>query len=425
MQKKSSQGSWRALCFVPVGLLGSLVASAVACGSAEDPGSSLSYAGNAGASGSGSGGASGSGAVGGVGGVGGAGGSIGIDGALGAAGSAGTGMLDPDASCANDVQQGGIVQVNMLVMFDRSGSMNDEIDDNQTRWEAASTALKAFFQDAGSAGMDVALRFFPHDQPAAGCNDDDCNESACAQELVAIGPLTADPAPADAQEQRLVDAVNAATPGGNNNGGGTPTFAALSGAEQWATAHQAANPNERTVVVFVTDGQPNGCNEDTAAIAALADAARTSSGVLTYAIGISAGVDDGIMDPIAAAGGTNQAIMIADGNAQSALLTALQNIRGQVLSCNFVMPRPRDPSQTIDPTRVNVNYTPSGGGAPALVGGVNSAADCGSTDGWYYDNPSAPTQIILCPATCATVQADPNPQIQVVLGCARQPPPPM
>ena len=99
--------------------------------------------------------------------------------------------------------------------------------------------------------------------PPPGCNDDDCDENACAQELVPIGPLTADPAPTDAQEQALVAAVNAATPGGNGQGGGTPTFAALSGAEQWATAHQAANPNERTVVVFVTDGQPNGCNEDT------------------------------------------------------------------------------------------------------------------------------------------------------------------
>jgi Mg-chelatase subunit ChlD len=349
---------------------------------------------------------------------------IGLDGSLGGTGgAAGTGSVDPDASCANDIQQGGIVQVNMLVMFDRSGSMDDEIDTNLTRWQAASAALTAFFQDSASAGMDVALRFFPHDSPAAGCNDDDCDENACAQELVPIGPLTADPAPTDAQEQALVDAVNASAPGGGQ-GGGTPTYAALSGAEQWAMAHQAANPNERTVVVFVTDGQPNGCNEDTNAIAGLADAARTSSGVLTYAIGISAGVDDGIMDPIAQAGGTNQAIMIEDGSAQSSLLTALQNIRGQVLSCNFVMPSQRDPSQPINPNLVNVNYTPGGGGPAGIVGGVNSAADCTSAGGWYYDNPAAPTQIILCPATCSTVQSDPSPQIQIVIGCQKVTPTP-
>ena len=422
MKRRSIKLPCQALCFVPIGLLSPVIASAGACGSAQEPGSNVGYGGTSGSSGA----AGGSGPVAGAGGSGASssGGGIGIDGSTGSSGAAGSGMIDPDASCANDVRQGGVVQVNMLVMFDRSGSMDDEIDNNQTRWGAASSALNAFFQDPNSAGLDVALRFFPHDDPAAGCNDDDCDESACARELVPIGTLTADPAPADAQEQALVAAVTGATPGGNGQGGGTPTFAALSGAERWAVAHQAANPNERTVVVFVTDGQPNGCNEDTAAIAALAEAARTSSGVLTYAIGISDGVDDGIMDPIAAAGGTNQAIMIEDGSAQSSLLTALQNIRGQVLSCNFVMPPPRDPSQQIDPSKVNVNYTPSGGGSPMLVGGVNSAADCGSAGGWYYDNPSTPTQIILCPATCSTVQADPSPQIQVVLGCSRQPPPP-
>jgi hypothetical protein len=419
MQRNSIKVPWRSLCLVPVGLVGSLIASAAGCGSAQEPGTTVSYGGTAGTTG-GSGPAAGAG--GGFAGTSTGGSGIGIDGSS-AGGASGTGAIDPDASCGNDIRQGGLVQVNMLVMFDRSGSMNDEINDTQNRWQAASTALNAFFQDPASAGMDVALRFFPHDQPAAGCNDDDCNESACAQELVPIGTLTADPAPADAHEQALVAAVNAATPGGNGQGGGTPTFAALSGAEQWATAHQAANPNERTVVVFVTDGQPNGCNEDTNAIAALAEAARTSSGVLTYAIGISAGVDDGIMDPIAVAGGTNRAIMIEDGSAQSSLLTALQNIRGQVLSCNFVMPPPRDPGQPIDPNKVNVNYTPSSGGGPTLIGGVNSAADCSATGGWYYDNPAAPTQIILCPATCTAVQSDPSPQIQVVLGCARQPPP--
>jgi Mg-chelatase subunit ChlD len=423
MQKESTLTGIRALCIVPVGLLGALAASAVGCGSAETPGSGISYGGAAG-TGAGTGGSSaGAGANAGASG-GSSGGTIGIDGSLGAGGSGGSGTIDPDASCANDVRQGGVVQVNMLVMFDRSGSMDDEIDNNQTRWDAASSALNAFFRDPNSAGLDVALRFFPHDEPMAGCNNDDCNENACAQELVPIAPLTADPAPGDTQEQALVAAVTAAAPTGDGQGGGTPTYAALAGAEAWATAHQAAHPNERTVVVFVTDGEPNGCIEETAAIAALAQAARTSSGVLTYAIGISDGVDDGIMDPIAAAGGTNQAIMIEDGSAQSSLLTALQNIRGQVLSCNFVMPPPRDPGQPIDPTRVNVNYTPSGGGTPTLVGGVNSAADCGSTGGWYYDNPSLPTQIILCPATCATVQADPSPQIQVVLGGVWQPPPP-
>ena len=180
----------------------------------------------------------------------------------------------------------------------------------------------------------------------------------------------------------------------------------------------------RTVVVLVTDGEPNGCEEDPAAIAALAEAARTSRGVLTYAIGVSQNVGRDVLDPIAMAGGTNQAILVGDGNAQTELLRQLQAIRGAIMSCSFGVPAPRDPSKPIDPTKVNVNYTPGGTGMPQLVGGVASEADCGPNGGWYYDNPTAPTRIILCPATCATVQADRAPQVSIVMGCAPTVPPP-
>jgi hypothetical protein len=430
MQKDASQHRSRILCLASAGVLGWLATTGIACGSSEpQAGSRIGEGGGAATPGAGGSSGSSSGNGGNAGTtspMGGAGGSISTTG--GSGGGAGDGgTIDPDASCADDHQKAGLLEVNMLVMFDRSGSMHDEIEGSSpvvTRWQAASTALNSFFQDPGSAGLNVALRFFPHDQPAVGCHNSQCDADACAQELVAIGKLAAAGAPSDAHEQALVAAVGGATPAprGTRNSGGTPTFAALSGAEIWAKAYQSAHSTERTVVVFVTDGQPNGCNEEADAIAALAADARTSNGVLTYAIGISDGVDEGILDPIAVAGGTEDAIMIADGNAQSALLTALQGIRGQIMACNFRMPEARDPSRPIDINKVNVNYA-SGGGTPTTLGGVASAAACTSAGGWYYDDPVTPTQISLCPATCTTVQADPNPEISIVLGCTRAPPP--
>ena len=262
----------KVLSVIPIGLCGSVVTSGMACSGEDNAG--VSFGGNSpggsGAGASGSGGSSGSL-------VGGAGGTLNVD--AGAGGASGSGPIDPDAACADDIRQGGLVDVNMLVMFDRSGSMDDEISDNETRWDAASTALKAFFQDPASAGLNVALRFFPHDSPASGCNDDDCDEAACAEELVPIGSLTADSAPTDVQEGALVSAVDNSVPGDRGGqGGGTPTYAALSGAAQWATAYQATHPDERTVIVLVTDGRPNGCQEDTDAIADLAAQARASQG---------------------------------------------------------------------------------------------------------------------------------------------------
>ena len=72
---------------------------------------------------------------------------------------------------------------------------------------AAVTALIAFFQDAQSAGLNVALRFFPDDEPAAGCNEVACDAGACAVPLVNAGLLNDQPAYADAQQKALVDAV--------------------------------------------------------------------------------------------------------------------------------------------------------------------------------------------------------------------------
>jgi hypothetical protein len=315
--------------------------------------------------------------------------------------------IDPNSACAVGAEAAHLKPVNMLIMFDRSGSMNDN-----NKWPQAADALTAFFQDDGSAGLRVALRFFPDDLPVAGCQDTDCSASACSQPLVELGELTADPAPTDAQEAALVSAVATSFPDARDTGG-TPLYAALDGAEQWAAATQASHPDENTVVVLVTDGSPNGCNENISDIAQLAADALTTNGVLTYAVGIE-GSNASDMDTIAQAGGTNAGIFIGAGNAEADLLAALDSIRGQSLSCDFAMPQ-GTVDNPVDPARINVNYTPSGG-TTLLIGQTSSASDC-ATGGWYYDNATAPTRIFLCPNTCAVVQSDPNASLQIVLGC--------
>ena len=48
---------------------------------------------------------------------------------------------------------------------------------------------------------------------------------------------------------------------------------------------------------------------------------------------------------------------------------------------------------------------------------MNLASCPASGDGWYYDNPAAPTQIILCPSTCTAVEGDMTGEVDVTLGC--------
>ena len=62
----------------------------------------------------------------------------------------------------------------------------------------------------------------------------------------------------------------------------------------------------------------------------------------------------------------------------------------------------------------------SGTGTSTTVGHTSSSAAC-AQGGWYYDiDPSVgtPTQIIACPSTCTTFNADISGHVEIVLGCA-------
>ena len=377
-----------------LGLFG-VLASAANCGSDGD--SSQDGAG----AGAGAGGGNGTGGTGAV---------FDLDASPGDSGDGST--IDPDAACATASEEATLVPVNMIIMFDRSGSM-----DQSNKWPNATAALTAFFEDPGTAGLRIALRFFPDDTPTSGCNDDDCSIPACADPLVALGAVTAAPAPADGQEEALVSAVEGQSTG---SGQGTPMYAALGGAEQWATAYADAHPTEKEVVILVTDGEPNGCNEDIDDIAQLAADALADHNVATYAVGLE-GSAEAQMNQIAEAGGTGQGIFIGSGDAQAELLAALKAIQGSQVSCVFAMPE-GEPGAPVDPNKVNVNYT-SGSSDTETIGQVSGASDC-QNGGWYYDDALNPSTITLCPSTCATVQADPGAKMEILLGCATQVQPP-
>jgi hypothetical protein len=303
--------------------------------------------------------------------------------------------------------------VNIIVMFDRSTSMNQAANQGgATRWELTSAALTAFFQSTEAAGLKLALRFFPHDLPVQGCNEDGCDAAACGTPLVNVGALTAEPAPMDQQEAALVNATMMSAPVTRSQG--TPIYAALDGALQWARAQRQTTPNETSVVILVTDGQANGCEQSTEAIAGLAAAALASDSVRTYAIGLTGSLDAEI-NAIAMAGGTMQGIFVADGaNTQQELLKALAAIRGQVLDCDIPLPQPKA-GESVDPTKVNVNVTNNG--TQTTLPQVADAASCAAMPGWYYDNPSSPTRIVLCQASCDAVTVDVSATLDILLGC--------
>jgi hypothetical protein len=85
--------------------------------------------------------------------------------------------------------------------------------------------------------------------------------------------------------------------------------------------------------------------------------------------------------------------------------------------CAFAMPLPPS-GQTLDLTSVNVRYT-SPSGFASDIGKVNSAAECsGVIQGWYFDHPETPTQILACPQTCTEIQTGgASAKLEVLFGC--------
>jgi hypothetical protein len=67
------------------------------------------------------------------------------------------------AACVTSVVGAEITPVNMVVMFDKSGSMGDKSEgfDPTLKWNPVTTGMKAFFSDPNSAGLAASLQFFP------------------------------------------------------------------------------------------------------------------------------------------------------------------------------------------------------------------------------------------------------------------------
>jgi hypothetical protein len=91
-------------------------------------------------------------------------------------------------------------------------------------------------------------------------------------------------------------------------------------------------------------------------------------------------------------------------------------IEGTELPCVYDIPDHPE-GEDLNTEEVNVLYTAPGSEAVTLPR-VASLSDCGANQGWYYDDPAEPTQIIVCPATCDLFAATDEAQVDFQFGCA-------
>lgn len=307
-------------------------------------------------------------------------------------------------ACATATEAASTLPLNMFVAIDKSGSMADN-----DKWNKAKAAFLQFFQspDNQSQKISVALRFWPDGD----CNTDTCDVNACSNPQVDLGELS-DPS----QVSKLTQLYDSKAPNGN-----TPMFAALGGAAKWGVEHaQQVEDAAATVIVFVTDGEPHGCDEDINHIAKNASDAYATAKVVTFAVGL-AGSNESDMQAIATAGSSTKPFLIGNGDAQAELAAALKEIQKTTLACTFAMPQAQG-TDAIDPNLVNLSYTPANA-PPITIGKVDDPSQCDAAGGWgwYYDDPANPTKIQLCPALCDNVQKYEGGKIEVILGCESKP----
>jgi hypothetical protein len=306
--------------------------------------------------------------------------------------------------------------VTLFVALDASTSMrrtNGSLTDNTitTRWNPAINALRAFFSDPKSAGLGVAFRFWPDNNPG-NCNDstscthalgDGCRLPRVPFDGTAARRLTEDAAPVDQQELALNSALTALTPNGN-----TPMFPALRGAAHWANTYKNAHPEEEVAVVFITDGIPSHCDTVPNHIADIAYNAFRNFGVRVHAVGFGNSNAE-IINLIADRGGGRAYNLLEGATLLGGLRDALVSIRGEALPCDVTVPL----AGVADPGSVSVIHVDAAG-MEATLTPRSGLAGCG--DGWYFAD-ATNTSVKLCPQTCSDIRENPGGKVRAIVPC--------
>jgi hypothetical protein len=140
--------------------------------------------------------------------------------------------------------------------------------------------------------------------------------------------------------------------------------------------------------------------------------------VYSYVLGIGNLVNEQLralleLERVAISGGGEAFFPQYEGVAlTNELIDRLNELAYQAFACEYSIQV--DPSE-VDFEKVNVQYR-FGGREPDLLEYVKTEEECGLNT-WHYDNPDAPTRVVLCPEPCAAAQQHEDPEITILFGC--------
>lgn len=315
---------------------------------------------------------------------------------------------------------GGLLDI--YFVFDRTASMGRDCDyrvgQSPPRNSKACFATYAFsdylLNVVPAAETRLAFQFMS-------LANNDCNGTPYATPRVGLTrlPLTEDHA--------IIQAVSAEQFQG---GFGTHIEGALRGMASFTAAHLTAG--REMIGVLMTDGDPNGCDENVSRLSRLIEDHRAATGIRTFIIGME-GATDANLESFGRAGGAEphddwcgdgpkpcRYWNVGDG-AGTAISSALQAIIRQAspLPCAYDMGNLEPPAgERLNFDKVNVVLKDEKL-IGKKIGRVANLTACPSAESaWYYDDPNAPKTIHLCPDTCEEVSNAPEgSSVNVVVGC--------
>ncbi len=320
-------------------------------------------------------------------------------------------------ACAGQIAGAEVAPSVLQLLVDTSGSMNQDAPGRGSKWvQTRRAVLNAIEGMPGDTALGVV--FYPN---VPGVTAMPCFDQ---QTAVALARLDA------GQQRQSIQRAFA----NQDPDGGTPTHDAYLYAVEGLAASNAIGPR---FLVLITDGIPTytlGCDisgrqgDDNAVDPSplVGEAARAlARGVRTFVIG-SPGSEDAreSLSRMAEAGGTATAACSHDGpnychfdmasesDLGAGLDGALSAIAGVALSCTYEVPAAPSGS-VIDPTKVNVLFTPPNGERELL--GQSPNGSC--VEGWQYSDDQA--QIRLCGSTCETVRSSDG-SLTLQFGCTTQ-----
>jgi len=300
-----------------------------------------------------------------------------------------------DANCGNISKRTTRQSVDVLLVLDRSGSMDYSITQDcycssaavkygsvcadttncTTRWDAVKPAVGTTL--SSSSYVNWGLKFFP----SAGANQN-CTENSTME--VPVSPTSA--TDVESQVDNVVYEYS------------TPTAAALNAA---TTYLKTLGDGNQKFILLATDGEPNcggnppSSGTDDLTGATTAAAAAYTAGYKVYVIGIGPNLDN--LTQLAQNGGTSDFYKVSS---PQDLATALSSISKLVGSCNFNSDQP-------PPDQHNVAVYVNG-----------QKIDQDSSNGWTFGSSSQ--EIVLTGDYCTQMSSGDQADVQILFGCPGQ-----